>query len=326
MTTLDHGEGEAEQRVLRGIRLAVELSIAILAIETVGAFFSHSLSLTVDAIHNIPDILAFAISWTALLGTRSGSSAEFTFGRHRLEVFAGLFNALLVLGTGAVFAYEALSALSSSRSFAGPVDPVWLLLAALPTLALRLANLMALGRLPGRVRDLNLRSVMVHLASDLAITGALLFAGAALLVRPSFSGADSVSALAIAAILVYESVPLLRGGWEVLSERTPRTLSVGTIAAAARSVPGVDEVHDVHVWAVCSALVCLTAHVEVKEMSLKEGMTIIHRLRERMEREFGIVHSTFEIETRERDPSDPPATGDPSGRRRSDDGLLRPGT
>lgn len=296
MPVLKHGEGEAEQQILNGLRLAVVLSLLILILEAVGAVFSRSLSLTVDAFHNIPDLLAFAISWVALQGTKRGSTAEFTFGKHRMEVFAGVFNGVLVLGTGAVFGYEALDALVRSRTFAGPVDPVWLLVAAVPTLALRLVNLGALGRLPGRVRDLNLRSVMVHLASDVAITGALLAAGATLLVRPALAWADSLAAFVIAGILVYESVPLLRGGWEVLTERTPRGLSVEAITRSALSVPGVSRLHDVHVWAVCSTLVCLTAHVEVRSMSMTEGMAVIRQLRQKMEDEFGIVHATLEIE------------------------------
>jgi len=297
MPVLPHGEGEAEQRVLGGLRLAVELSVVILAVEAVGAFASHSLALTVDAVHNIPDILAFAISWAALQGTKGGSTQEFTFGKHRLEVFAGLFNGLLVLGTGVVFGYEALGSVLRSVSFAGPVNPLWLLAAALPTLILRIVNLNALERVPGRIRDLNLRSVMVHLGSDVAITAALLFAGFTLLVRPADGWADSVAALAIAGILIYESVPLLRGGWEVLTERTPKGISLEEVTRTALAIPGVNEVHDVHVWAVCSTLVCMTAHVGVREMTLKEGMSVVRQLRERMERDFGIVHATFEIET-----------------------------
>jgi cobalt-zinc-cadmium efflux system protein len=298
MTHQAHGESEAGANVLGGLLLAVELTIVILAVESVGAYFSRSLALTVDAVHNLPDLFAFAASWSALAGTRRGSSAEFTYGTHRREVFAGLLNGLLVLGTGALFAYAAAVTLLGGTTFAGPVDAVWLLAAAIPTLGLRIVSVRALDRLPGRVRDLNLRGVLLHIWSDVAITGALLSAGAALLLVPSLSRADSLAALVIAGLLVYESVPLLRGGWEVLTERTPKGLSVDRITDAARSVPGVTSVHDVHVWAVCSSLVCLTAHVEVPNMSLREGMEIVRRLRERMEEQFGILHATFEIEAR----------------------------
>ncbi len=297
MPVLHHGEGEAEQRILSGLRRVVALSLVVLGIEAIGAILSHSLALTVDAVHDVPDVLAFGISWAALAGTRAGSTSEFTFGRHRLEVFAGLLNGLLVLGTGAAFGYEAVQALARSGSFAGPVDPTWLLAAALPTLALRIANVRTLGRWTGRVRDLNLRSVLVHLASDIAITGALLFAGVTLVVDARYGWSDSAAALFIAGVLVYESVPLLRSGWEVLTERSPRGLSVDSIARAARAVPGVTGVHDVHVWAVCDSLVCLTAHVGVGEMTMKEAMAVVRQLRDTMERDFGIVHATFEIES-----------------------------
>ncbi len=95
-----HGEEEAGGRVLRGLTIAAELSLVVLVIEAVGAYFSRSLSLTVDAVHNVPDVVAFAVSLAALRATAKGSSAQFTFGTHRFEVFAGLLNALLVPGYG----------------------------------------------------------------------------------------------------------------------------------------------------------------------------------------------------------------------------------
>ncbi|MCI4358780.1 MAG: cation diffusion facilitator family transporter [Thermoplasmata archaeon] len=292
-----HGEGEAGASVVRGLRAAVASSLAILAIEAVGAYLSRSLSLTVDAVHNLPDLLAFVVSLTALQVAAQGSTDRLTFGAHRLEVFAGLLNASLILGTGAVFGFEGASALVSRTPFAGPVDAVWLLAAAVPTLVLRGLSLASLGRLPGRIRDLNLSSVVTHLASDLAITAALLIAGVTILWRPVDSWADDAGAVGIAVILVVESIPLFRSGWEVLTERTPRGLSVASISKAALAVPGVVGVHDVHVWAVCSTLICLTAHVGLRRMSMDEGLDVVHALRTTMEREFGILHSTFEIES-----------------------------
>ena len=292
-----HGEGEAEVRVLRGFALAAELSVGILALEAVGAVLSRSLAVTVDAVHNLPDIVAFVVSWAALHATESGASEHRTFGAHRLEVFASLVNATLVLVTGVVFAFEALVAVTSHSSFAGPVDAVWVVAVALPTLALRTANLRVLQSLPGRIRDLNLRSVVVHLFSDLVITGGLLAAGTVLWLVPSATQADPVAALAIAGVLVYESVPLFRDGWEVLTERIPRNLSIDEISAAAQAVAGVDEIHDIHVWAVCPSLVCMTAHVRVRDMPVSRSMDLSARLRRTMEREFGILHAVFEMET-----------------------------
>lgn len=304
MTFLRHGESEAEQRVLRGILLAVELSVVILVLESVGVYFSHSLSLAVDAVHNAPDILAFSVSYVALRGTRAGPSHAHTFGTHRLEVFAGLLNGLLVLVTGVVFGYEAVTAIASGGNWIGAVDGTWLLAAALPTLGLRTVSLRVLGRLPGRVRDLNLRSVIVHLASDLAIAGAVVVAAALLLLNRTWTWADPLGALAIAGILVYEGIPLLRDGWDVLTERAPRGISAEAVLQSALTVPGVVEVHDVHVWSVCSSLVCLTAHVGVEEMTLQQSLDLIGTLRSRMEREFGILHATFEVER-----VGPPSTG-----------------
>ena len=296
MPILQHGEGEAETRILVGLRFAVQLSVAILVLEALGAFFSRSLSLTVDALHDVPDIFAFLLSWGALRSASKGPSEGLTFGSHRLETFAGVLNAAVVLIVGAAFAAEAFSALWSWSTFAGPVNATWLLAAAVPTLALRLIGVSVLNRLPGKVRDLNLASVLLHMASDIAITGAVLVVGTALLIEPAWGAADPIAALAIAGIIAYESIPLLREGWRILAERAPRGISVEAIERTALSVPGVSGLHDLHVWSVCSSLICLTAHVGVKEMSLRDCMSVVAELRSRMEREFGIVHATFEIE------------------------------
>ena len=291
-----HGEREAEGSVLRGLRLATALALVVLLIEAAGAYFSRSLSLTVDAVHNVPDMVAFWVSLAALGATARGSSGRFTFGTHRFEVFAGLLNAALVLGTGAAFGFEAVLSIRSGTTFAGSVEPVWLLAAAVPTLALRGLSLSILGRIPGRVRDLNLSGVVVHMASDLAITAALLITGVTILVRPGWGWFDDLAAIAIALILGFESLPLFREGWDVLTERTPRRLSVEAVTRAARAVPGVTDVHDVHLWSVCSTLVCMTAYVGVEEMALQDAVGVVRKLREKMETEFGILHATFEIE------------------------------
>jgi len=291
-----HGESEAEPRVLRGIRLALLLGFVILGVEAVGAFLSHSLSLTVDAVHNLPDLFAFGVSWTALKATERGASGSYSFGTHRIEVFAGLLNGGLVLGVGAAFALEALATLHSGVPFAGAVDPLWILLAALPTLALRAASLVALERLPRRARDLNLSSVIVHVASDILITGTLLTEGLLLVVRPSYGWIDPAAAVAIGAILVYESLPLFRVGWGVLAEQVPPHLDVGAVTAAILSDPEVSEVHDVHIWAVCPTLVCMTAHLRVGGTTLREATDTVGRTRHRMEEDFGILHCVFEVE------------------------------
>lgn len=301
-----HGESEATHQILRGLAVALLLSGAVLALETVGALLSRSLSVTIDAVHNLPDLFAFAVSYLSLAGTATGTTEEHTFGSHRLEVFAAILNAFVILAAGVVFAYPALTSLLNHASAFGTVDPEWIFLAAVPTLGLRAVAGVYLGRIPRAARDLNVRSVLLHLATDVAITVALIVDAAVLFLHPESAWVDSAAALVIAGILVYESIPIFRGGWEVLTERVPRGVSLPALTTSIRSVERVREVHDLHVWAVCPTLVCMTAHVSVEEMPVSESSRITATLREMVEREFGIVHSVFEVET------EPPAAH-PSG-------------
>lgn len=297
MPELVHGEGEAGADLLAGLKLALLLAIVVLGIESLGAVMSRSLSVTMDAIHNVPDVAAFALSWAALRVTALGASREYTFGAHRLEVVAGMVNASLILGTGVVFGYESLLSIYAQQTFAGPVDAAWILAIALPTLGLRSVSLLRVGRVKGKVRDLNLRSVVIHLASDLFITLALLSDGILLLVRPAWFLVDAATALVISAVLIYESVPLFRVGWEVITERTPGHLSIESIQKEALAVPGVSGIHDVHVWSVCPTLICMTAHIQVADRPVSETMAVVSELRRVMERDFGILHAVFEVES-----------------------------
>jgi cobalt-zinc-cadmium efflux system protein len=300
MPVLEHGESEASQLVRDGLRAALVVSLVLLIVESTGAFFGRSLALTLDAIHDVPDLAVFAISWAALNVARRGATGEHTFGLHRTEVFAALLNASLVLGAGLVFGYEALRVLfSGGQPLGAPVVPIWILFAAAPTLALRIYAAGLVRRVPRRARDVNLRSVLLHLTSDVAITVPILLVGAILLVRPALVWVDPAAALVVAGFLVIESLPLFHETWASLTERAPRHLSVEAIARSARSVPNVEDVHDVHVWSVCSALVCMSAHVRTPDITVRESMEVVSSLRRKMEREFGIVHAVFEVEVGE---------------------------
>ncbi|HLM91784.1 MAG TPA: cation diffusion facilitator family transporter [Thermoplasmata archaeon] len=292
-----HGESETSGRILRGLKVALGLSVVVLVLEVVGAALSRSLSVTVDAVHSIPDVFAFAISYLSLAAAGRGPTEEHTFGSHRLEVFAAILNAFVILAAGVIFVYPALLELVHGSSLLGPIDPTWILFAAVPTLALRIAAAAYLGRIPRAARELNVRSVLVHLATDTAITVALIVDALLLLVSPGHIWVDAAVALVIAGILVYESIPIFQGGWDILTERVPRGLSMTALIGALKSTPRVRDVHDVHVWSVCPTLVCMTAHVDVQEMPMSESATVREQLRQRVEGQFGIVHAVFELET-----------------------------
>jgi len=292
-----HGESEGSTLALSGLRAALFLALGVLLFEAVGAVLSRSLSVTVDAIHDIPDLFAFAISYFSLLGTARGPTSRHTFGSHRIEVFAAILNAFVILTAGIAFAYPALLGLLGGRSLLGTIDPIWILFAAVPTLFLRTGSAAYLGRIPKAARDLNVRSVLLHLATDVTITVALIADAVVLTVAPKFVAVDAGVALLIAGILVVESIPIFQAAWTVLTERVPPGVSLPALTVAIQSTDRVREVHDLHVWAVCPTLVCMTAHVRVDEMPVSDTARVTAELRRKVETEFGILHSVFELES-----------------------------
>lgn len=122
--------------------------------------------------------------------------------------------------------------------------------------------------------------------------------GEVLLLDPSISWADTAGPLVVSATLIGESLPLSQGACDLLTERTRRNLSIAEIARSAREIPKVAVLRDIHVWATFPTPVCMTAHVRIDEMGVRDRTEVIARLRDRMSEELGILHSVFELKSR----------------------------
>ncbi len=257
-----------------------------MAAEVVGGLLSGSLALLADAGHMFSDAAALALSLFASLIAVRPPTARRTFGYYRVEILAALLNGAL-LGAIALFIFwEAVARLQHPPEVAAPL----LIGVAAGGLLVNLAGLWILG---GDHDNLNVRAAWLHVLSDaLGSVGAI--ASGVLIWAFDWRWADPVASIAIGVLVIHSAYRLLRETVSVLMQSAPHHLDVEEIRAAIAALPGVTDVHDLHLWTITSGLESFTGHVVVGFPCHREEM--LRTVRDLLHERFGIDHVTIQIE------------------------------
>jgi len=278
---------EARAADRRALRLALGITLVFLAVEVAGGFVARSLALLADAGHMATDAASLALALFAARLAGRAPTAEMTFGHLRAEILAALANGI-VLGVVSIFVVlEAVERIGAPHAVRGGL----MLGVAAAGLAANAAAAVALAR--GRGGNLNLRSAFLHVAGDaLGFVGTMAAAGAILAF--GWSWADPAAAIAIAALILLSAWRVVRESVDVLMEGTPAHVDLTDLIAAIRAVPGVADVHDLHVWTLTSGYHALSAHIDVAPGA--DDHAVLHTLQDLAERRFGVHHATFQLE------------------------------
>jgi cobalt-zinc-cadmium efflux system protein len=280
-----HPHGLPGSLVLVGALVA---TLALVTGEFVGGYLGHSIALTSDAVHNLSDVPTIIISWLALRWSARPADAQRTYGYGRAGILAAFTNAiLLVVVAGGLF-WEAGNRLLRPV----PVHEQWMIALSLAALAVNGGITLSMVR---HRRDLNFRALLVHNLGD-ALSNIAILAGA-LAIR--FSGMfwlDPVLGIAIGGLVSWSSIGILRESGHILLEGLPRQMQLSDVARAILSVPGVQEVHDVHIWTLSAEDHALSCHVRIPDMHMEDSERILRAIQERLARDFSIRHVTVQFE------------------------------
>jgi cobalt-zinc-cadmium efflux system protein len=263
-------------------------TLALVAAEVVGGIFGRSVALLNDAVHNLSDVPALGISWLAMRWAERPADSEKTYGYHRAGILAAFTNAVLLVLLSAWLGYEAIERLRA------PVDVVesWMIWTSFAALAVNGGITLALVRGRG---DLNLRSILVHNFGD-ALSNIAIIGGAILIRITGAHWIDPLLGLAIGLLVLWSSIGILRESAHLLLEGRPREMRVEEVARAILTIPGVQEVHDVHIWSLGGSHNALTLHARIPDMHLDECERILSSIQEKAAKDFGIDHSTVQFE------------------------------
>jgi cobalt-zinc-cadmium efflux system protein len=273
-------------------RLAVVfgLNIFIVAGQAIGGVIAGSLGLLADAGHNLTDVAAIALSWWTVRLARRAPTQSRSFGWHRSTVLAAQANAAGILAVTLIIVYEAIRRLMHPESVQGGLVVVVALVALVANGWSAL-----LLREPGH--DLNMRSAFLHMAGDAAASAGVIVAGLVIFVTDGNYWLDPTVSIGIALLIAVQAVRLLRDSNDVLLESTPSDLDLAKLTTAIAADPGVEDVHDLHAWALSSDVRALSAHlVMTGHPTLEEAQVVGDRVRRLIASQFAIAHSTLELE------------------------------
>jgi cobalt-zinc-cadmium efflux system protein len=268
---------------------AVALTVAFVVIEAVSGWLAHSLALLSDAGHNLADAAALGFSWYALRVARKPSHHRMTFGYHRVGIFAALANAVSLLLIAMLIGWEALERIREPEIAKGPV------MIGVAAAAIAVNLLIAMWLHKGAKDDLNIRSAYLHMLGDAVSAFGVVIAGI-LVTTMRTPVADPVISLLIAGMILFSSYGVLLESATVLLEGTPSGMDMPALIAAIKSVTGVLDVHDLHVWMVGPGVVACSCHILVDEQSIREGQQVLRAVVQDIEHRFLITHTTIQIE------------------------------
>jgi cobalt-zinc-cadmium efflux system protein len=273
----------------RYLGLSILLTLAFVLGEAAAGYFANSLALLSDAGHNLADALALILSWYAIRAGRRPADARRTYGYHRVGVLAALVNSASLVVIALFIFWQALARLQSPE----PVHGGLMIGVALAAVALNAVISLWLRAEAGH--DLNVRSAYLHMLGD-ALSGVGVVVAGAVIALTGQPIADSAVSLVIGLLILYSSWGILTETVDVLLEAVPKGVDMAKVVEAIRQVPGVQGVHDLHVWTISSGRAACSCHILIDEQSAREGQRIQQAVAARLEEDFRIAHTTIQVE------------------------------
>lgn len=272
------------------LRLALGLNAIVIVAEFVGGILINSIGLIGDAGHNLIDQGAlFAALYAHILTARPATEAR-TFGYHRAGIVTAFLSSFVLLLTALGITIVGVQRLIHPVA----VDGGGVMVIAAISFAANLAIALLLQH--GAKDDLNIRSAFWHMLADAWVSLGVILSGAAI-VATGWAVFDPLISILLVGAIVRGAWPIFRESLEVLLESTPPGVSASHIAATIEAIPGVDNVHDLHVWAIEPRLVMLTCHVLVDADDTALTNELLRDIRSRITSDFGITHVTIQLET-----------------------------
>lgn len=282
-----HHPKDGGQNYGRAFAIGVTLNIVFVIIEAACGIYGNSLALLADAGHNLSDVLGLMLAWAGHVLGKVHPTQQRTYGLRSTTILAALFNALLLtLAVGAI-AWEAIERFSNSDIVAAPVVIVVALIGVLINTAT------ALLFMRGRHDDINIRGAFLHMAADALLSLGVAVAGG-LILYTGWLWIDPVTSLVIAIVIFIATWQLLQESFELAMQSVPKHIHIGDVYDYLMSFPGVDAVHDLHVWAISTTEIALTAHIVKPTIESDDAM--LKQIAHDLEHDFRINHTTIQIE------------------------------
>lgn len=268
-------------------KIGITLNLLFVIIEACYGYISNSMALVADAGHNLSDLLALAFSWIAILLSRKKATTKFTYGLQRSSIQVALLNTILLLVAVAIIGIETVDRLRNPQ----PVNSINVI--GVASLGIVINGLTAWLFMKGNKKDLNIRSTFVHFVADALVSLGVVISGIIIY----YSGAfwiDSVISFVIMAVILYSTYHLLIDSVNLSLDAVPENIDSLGVRSYFEDLPGVESVHDLHIWPLSTTETALTIHLVT---SKHPGDNFYTHIDQDLLKRFKIQHVTVQVET-----------------------------
>ena len=282
-----HDHSHAPGDFGRAFGIGITLNLGFVIAEVVFGFLANSRSLLADAGHNLSDVLGLVIAWAAAVMARRSPSARFTYGLKKAPILAALANSLLLLVAVGAIGAEAVQRLFHPAATEGAT----VMIVAAAGILINGATALLFSR--GQRDDINIRGAYLHMAADAAVSAAVVVAGF-LILRTGQGWIDPAMSLAVAAVVLWSSIGLLKESVWMSLAGVPSGIEVEEVEKALAGLDGVETVHDLHVWPLSTTETALTAHIVTSQADYPD--VLLENARSLLHDRFRINHCTIQVE------------------------------
>jgi len=283
----DHGHDPANFN--KAFAIGIGLNIVFVAIEAFYGWKINSLALLADAGHNLSDVAGLVLAWGGALAGKLRPNPRHTYGWKRGSILAAFANALLLLVAMGALVWEAVGRLMSPDPLVGN-EGVTIMLVAGVGIVVNTATALLFMR--GRKSDLNIRGAFLHMAADALVSAGVVVAGA-LTFWMGWAWLDPVVSLLIAAVILWGTWSLFRQSLHLLFDGVPDGVDSQAVHDYLAALPGISHVHDLHIWAMDTSQVAMTAHLVMPRGHADDGF--LKEATEQLHERFEIAHATLQV-------------------------------
>jgi cobalt-zinc-cadmium efflux system protein len=282
-----HTHAHAPATRSRSFALGMVLNVAFILAEVMFGVRARSLALLADAGHNLGDVLGLGLAWGALILGQRPPTERHTYGMRRASILAALANAILLLVAVGAIALEAV------RRFAEPPVVAGGVVMAVAGFGVVINGVTALLFLTGRTEDVNIRGAFLHMTADAAVSLGVVAAGF-VMARTGWLWLDPSISLVVSAVIVWGTWGLLRESLHLAMDAVPPGVDGRAVEAYLQGLPGITAVHDLHIWAMSTTEIALTAHLVKPDAEVDD--LLLGRIGRELHDRFGIEHTTIQLE------------------------------
>lgn len=268
--------------------IGTALNVVFVVVEAAFGFLSNSLALIADAGHNLGDVLALLLSWAATYLAQRKPTRTKTYGLRRGTILAAFISSLILLMTMSIVAWEAFGRFSEPSE----VNSTTIIIVA--AVGVLINTITALLFFTSQQDDLNIKAAFIHMAADAGVSLGVVIAGIAIMLT-GLLWIDPAISLLIVVVIVISTWSVFRDSFNLAMDGVPKGIDIEEVRSFILKQDGIVEIHDLHIWAMSTTQVALTAHLVRDANTLDDEF--LHRLSKELEQRFKIIHPTIQIES-----------------------------